>query len=65
MLETNFCREVHQENCSIQADGKDADVVEDLEEEFLNLDDVPGDSKCNNETMLIKFRYDSCQIITH
>eukprot|EP00253_Pinus_taeda_P009310 PITA_09310 len=33
-------RQAQQEKSSIQADGKDADIVEEDEEEFLNLDDV-------------------------
>lgn len=33
-------KQAQQEKSSIQADGKDADIVEEDEEEFLNLDDV-------------------------
>ena len=44
-----LCREAHQCNSSIQDNGKDTDIVEDLEEEFLNLDDVPGETKCKDE----------------
>ena len=35
-------RQAQQEKSSIQADGKDADIIEEGEEEFLNLDDVQG-----------------------
>lgn len=33
-----------RENSSIQANGKDADIIEDEEEDFLNLDDVPEET---------------------
>lgn len=33
-------KQAQQEKSSIQADGKDADIIEEGEEEFLNLDDV-------------------------
>lgn len=33
-------KQAQQEKSSIQADGKDADIIEEDEEEFLNLDDV-------------------------
>ena len=49
LLAINLCREAHQSNSSIQDNGKDTDIVEDLEEEFLNLDDVPGETKCKDE----------------
>ena len=52
MIDTVSSREAHQENSSIQDDGKDADIVEDFEEEFLNLDDVPGEAKYKNECIL-------------
>lgn len=37
-------KQAQQENTSIQANGKDADIVEDQEEDFLNLDDVPEEA---------------------
>eukprot|EP00250_Pteridium_aquilinum_P019985 c24653_g1_i1 orf=416-2566(-) len=37
-------KEAQRENSSIQANGKDADIIEDQEEDFLNLDDVPEET---------------------
>eukprot|EP00249_Psilotum_nudum_P022618 c28585_g1_i1 orf=145-2379(+) len=37
-------KQTQQEKTSIQEDGKDADVDEDKEDDFLNLDDVPEEA---------------------
>ncbi|MCO5612026.1 hypothetical protein L7F22_066288 [Adiantum nelumboides] len=37
-------KQAQRENSSIQENGKDADVIEDQEEDFLNLDDVPEET---------------------
>ncbi|KAI5061341.1 hypothetical protein GOP47_0023846 [Adiantum capillus-veneris] len=37
-------KQAQRESSSIQENGKDADIIEDQEEDFLNLDDVPEET---------------------